>query len=689
MKSKIKPLLLTLSVVVIGFVATICINKNVNNSLLLSHPLPEQLERYIPELLQHHATKAIPELPDYLLQADLQSWLISDDNKIQFISNWVLANEAIRTGQFEDAELYAYKSVSLLDDDTPTELRAKVFFDLSLAQIKLNKLNDSAKNFQQVSTLFDGYNGPHNEVFLSYFMKRAFELSHQKSSSNELVDFWEDINRKATAMKYQRMDDVYYYLGTAYWNARQFVKGVNLKIKAIEMSLDRKDIDQVQFMLTDVGIDYLYNGNYYQAIDQFNQAIEFNQSVGEENPERLHYILIKLYAAYTEANKLVEAEKTLSAAQQQLAKIKLPEGKDHYQTYFYAMQADLKRRKGDAKEALRLIQIAKQRHEGEFHARVYQFDVTLDIIRGDIYYLNKEFDKAINFHKQAEKKILERDLYYLETAINHKLYLDYLAKNELALALHHLEAENRLQLNWRLDENEQYSQYIYSQFETKKKEARIAELEHSKKESKWMFMLLAAVLISLVLFTWMLKSKNKKIVQLNSLLTTLSNTDGLTSISNRRALDEYLPVWNSTPSSLQKRAIFMIDIDCFKNYNDQYGHAAGDTALKLVAKTLKEQCRENHFLARYGGEEFIVVLSDINTEAALNLANRIHIAVEELNIPHSKSTVSDKLTLSVGILTCDDNIESNVDVMMREADKALYQAKCHGRSQSYHIEYDA
>ncbi len=674
---------------IIGFLIVIWIDKSDIDSSAPSQALPASLERYATQLLKHRATEPIPELPDYLSESDLHQWFKVGNSTEQFFSSWMLANEAIRSGQFIDAERHAETSISLLVDDTPIELRAKVFFDLSLAQIKLNKLNDSAKSFQQVSSLFDGYNGPHNEVFLTYFMKRAFELSHQKSSSGELVGYWEDIKRKATAMQYKRVDDVYYYLGTAYWNDSQFVKGVNLKIEAIEISLARKDYEQVQFMLTDVGIDYLYNGNYHEAIEQFNKAIEFNRDIGSNNPERLHYILVKLYSAYTEVNDLAEAEKTLVAAQEQLAQMSLPEGKEHYQTYFYAMQADLKRRLGDAKEALRLIKIAKQRHEGEFHARVYQFDVTLDTIMGDIYYLRRELDKAVEYHKQAENKIIERDLYYLETGINRKLYLDYLALNELTLALRHLEAENRLQVNWRLNENRQYSQYIYSQFETKEKEARIAALEHSKEESKWMFMFLMVVLLSLVLFTVMLKSKNNKIVQLNGLLTTLSNTDGLTGIFNRRAIDEYLPVWNSYPSLCFKRAIFMIDIDYFKNYNDQYGHAAGDVVLQLVAKTLKEQCGESEFVARYGGEEFVVVLSDIDREAALGLANRIHEAVEKLNILHSKSSVSDKLTLSLGLLTCDSNIESDINTMMKEADRALYQAKSKGRNQSCYINYCA
>jgi len=650
--------------------------------------LPVSLERYMPQLLQQRATKPIQELPSYLSKSELQAWLASSNKEARLLSHWILANEALRQSQFEQAELHALNAVNLLDDGASIELRAKLYFDLSLAQIKQNKIEDSTKNFMQVESLFEGYNGSHNEIFISYFMKRAFELSHQKSTSNELVTFWEDIYQKAVSMKYQQIDDIYYYLGTAYWNARQFVKGVNLKIKAIDLSLERNDDDQIQLMMTDVGIDYLFNGNYHQAIKQFNKAIEFNKKKGKENPERLHYVLIKLYAAYTEASNISKAGETLLEAEKQLTKMANTEGTENYQTYLYAMQADFERRIGNADEALRLIKRAKLRHEGEYNARVYQFDVTLDMIFGDIYYIKQDIDKAVEYHKTAEKKIIERDLYYLETTINRKLYQDYLAQNQLVLALHHLTEENKLQRQLRLDANEQYSQYIYSEFESKKQERRIAELEHSKQSSTWMLMFLAAILLSLVLFTWMLKTKNRKIVQLNALLTTQSNTDALTSISNRRAFDEYLRVWNTPPMSTQMRAIFMLDIDSFKKYNDYYGHAAGDGVIQSVAKTIKEQCRESDFVARYGGEEFVVLMSDTTPEMALALASQIQTSIDALNMPHAKSAISHKVTLSIGVLTCPKGVDSDAHELMKLTDSALYQAKSQGRNQICHIPYD-
>ncbi|MBA5761351.1 GGDEF domain-containing protein [Vibrio sp. 404] len=650
--------------------------------------LPTSLERYLPILLQHRATEAIQELPTYLSEPDLQAWLASSHRETRLLSHWILANEALRQSEFERAEEHALSAVSLLNDETSIELRAKLYFNLSLAQIKQNKVEASTNSFEQVASLFEKYNGSHNEIFITYFMKRAFELSHQESSSDELVIFWEDIYQKASAIEYQRIDDIYYYLGTAYWNARQFVKGTNLKVKAIEVSLERNDDDQIQFMMTDVGIDYLFNGNYHQAIKQFNKVIEYNQKSDKENPERLHYILIKLYAAYTEAGDIFKAGEVLIEAETQLKKIETPSVQQHYQTYLYAMQADYARRIGDAGEALRLIKLAKERHEGEYHARVYQFDVTLDMIFGDVYYLRQDFDEAVKYHQSAESKIIIRDLYYLEASIHRKLYQDYLAQKKLALALRHLEEESKLQRQQKLDINEQYSQYIYSQFESKKQQGRIAELEYSTERSKWMFTFLAVVLLTLILFVWMLKSKNRKITQLNALLTTLSTTDGLTSISNRRAFDEYLRVWNSPPISIQMRAIFMLDIDSFKRYNDFYGHAAGDHVIKAVAKAIKEQCRQHDFVARYGGEEFVVLMSDTTPEMALALASQIQTSIDALNMPHAKSAISHKVTLSIGVLTCPKGVDSDAHELMKLTDSALYQAKSQGRNQICHIPYD-
>ncbi|KAB1458141.1 GGDEF domain-containing protein [Vibrio panuliri] len=684
-KSNKKIIGFSFAVMIVLLLAILVINHERFFSPQVESVLPDPLAQHASQLLHQRATEPIDALPDDISEAKLQAWLNAENAQVRMVSYWALANEALRKGDNEQAERYAREALTLLSSEQPTELKAKLYFDLSLALLKQGKVAESSEMFEHVSAAFEHYDGAHNEIFVTYYIKRAFELSHHQSTSSELVQFWEEVHQKALSVDYLRIDDVYYYLGTAYWNDRQFVKGINLKVKAIETSLAREDNDQVQFMMTDVGIDYLFNGNCHQAIEQFQSAIEFNQKSRVANPERLHYILVKLYAAYAEAGDIVKAGETLVAAEEQLNMMDAPERTEHYRTYLYAMQADFQRRVGQTDRALALIEIAKQRHNGEFNARVYHFDVTLDSIFGDIFYLRGDFEQAIEYHTRAEREIVARDLYYLQAGIYQVLYQDYLAQDNLPLALRYLEAENRLQRKMRMDENEQYSQYIYSLFENKKKEGLIADLERSKQNSKWMLTLLAAILLSVLLFAWMLKSKNKKILQLNRQLKVQSHTDGLTSISNRRALDEYLSEWNAPSVAPLHRAIFMIDIDSFKNYNDSYGHAAGDRVLQLVANAIRQQCRSADFVARYGGEEFVVLLNNIKDQEACAIAEAIHHGVKVLEIEHATSEVSHQVSLSIGIVTYLHHNAGETYERIKQADKALYQAKAQGRNRSHHV----
>lgn len=166
-------------------------------------------------------------------------------------------------------------------------------------------------------------------------------------------------------------------------------------------------------------------------------------------------------------------------------------------------------------------------------------------------------------------------------------------------------------------------------------------------------------------------------------LETLAARDGLTGLLNRRSFDEGLAnEARRAARDLQPLSLLMIDIDCFKQYNDAYGHQKGDECLRLVAKTLTESLkRAGDAAARYGGEEFAVILPDTPWRGAMEVAERMRAAVARLAIPHRASSVSDCITLSVGGSTVDGPTIS-ADQLLMSADAALYQAKNDGRNRS-------
>jgi diguanylate cyclase (GGDEF)-like protein len=170
--------------------------------------------------------------------------------------------------------------------------------------------------------------------------------------------------------------------------------------------------------------------------------------------------------------------------------------------------------------------------------------------------------------------------------------------------------------------------------------------------------------------------------QLEEVLVRLSRNDGLTGIANRRHFDEfYQQEWKRALRDETPLSLILCDIDFFKNYNDTYGHQAGDDCLRAVAGVLQSGLRRpGDLAARYGGEEFIVVLPGTLREGALAVAESLRRAVEALAIPHSASAAAPVVTISLGIsFTVPGSGESSAD-LLAAADKALYRAKEGGRN---------
>lgn len=170
-----------------------------------------------------------------------------------------------------------------------------------------------------------------------------------------------------------------------------------------------------------------------------------------------------------------------------------------------------------------------------------------------------------------------------------------------------------------------------------------------------------------------LEETQRQLKGINEELSEQTLTDALTTLKNRRAFDRLLA--NEYARALRTRsplALLMVDVDHFKAYNDQYGHLAGDQALQAVAAAIKSQARAYDHVARYGGEEFAVILPDTQVADTRAVAERIRLAVQNLQGLYRPVTVS------VGAAMAEAKTDP-VDLVSR-ADQALYQAKQNGRN---------
>jgi diguanylate cyclase len=161
-----------------------------------------------------------------------------------------------------------------------------------------------------------------------------------------------------------------------------------------------------------------------------------------------------------------------------------------------------------------------------------------------------------------------------------------------------------------------------------------------------------------------------------------SNTDALTGLANRHSMDEFLRLAQIAAMEKDEAlSVFLIDIDHFKKFNDDYGHQVGDQVLRLVAKVLQEGVREVDLAARYGGEELIAVLPGADLEACTTVAERIRRRIAEAKLTR-RATGKEIGSITVSIGVAQFRLAESADAMIERCDRGLYQAKRLGRNRT-------
>lgn len=177
----------------------------------------------------------------------------------------------------------------------------------------------------------------------------------------------------------------------------------------------------------------------------------------------------------------------------------------------------------------------------------------------------------------------------------------------------------------------------------------------------------------------MARIKHEK--SINKQLSDISQKDALTGIANRRSFNEKIALeWEKAQLTNEPFSLIMLDVDYFKEYNDQYGHPAGDECLRKIAACLKATLsRPSDLAARFGGEEFVCVLPSTDSFGAAKIVQAIHQNVLDLAIEHANSKVKNIVSLSSGCLTIKGASHHSIDDLLKEVDNLLYASKHNGR----------
>jgi len=186
-------------------------------------------------------------------------------------------------------------------------------------------------------------------------------------------------------------------------------------------------------------------------------------------------------------------------------------------------------------------------------------------------------------------------------------------------------------------------------------------------------------------------SNHVELKRLRDQLADFAVRDALTGLHNRRSMERHL---NSEYARLGRTSewlsVIMIDIDFFKQFNDTYGHPAGDRCIAMVAAALTRAAkRASDVSARYGGEEFACILPGSDPAAAEMVAQEIRLQVQSLNIPHERSQVSPFVTVSIGVASAICEVEAAPDRWIAEADEQLYRSKLDGRDRISLKQFDS
>lgn len=413
---------------------------------------------------------------------------------------------------------------------------------------------------------------------------------------------------------------------------------------------------------------YEYLGNMYFIMEDFDAAVKYyNKAVNIPLKNQVNnalskygsyinrsesYILLKNYEKAKECS--LETEKIIPYLPANIAV--------GVKVFRYKNLLLLESRKSNFKKAEEYYNLCLEYLKEDKGSAFLNSSMYVEIAHCEMLYLQGKYNEAIEKLNLLLKKDLEEE-WGFDTSIYLmllKLYreTDQIEKYfETGKSLYNSEKEFNDNLK------KDYIEFIKNSY-------TLDQMKKQEQISKIKIIVLGGFAFLAVISIFMGAAQIKKLNKKNF-------TDALTHIHNRKYMDYLAKKSLKEPINA---AVVMIDIDYFKNYNDYYGHPAGDIVIEKTADILRKSITKNDILIRYGGEEFLLVLKNADKDVFTDIYKKIIKNLEKENIIHEKSFISDKITLSFGV--CFAYFEKTLDLekSIKLADEALYISKKNGRN---------
>lgn len=681
MKSGKRTIILIIGLVFIGLTFLgIIIKKNIKSKKLIDNRVSDKIvDLIISNSFEELDKKTIEDIKRYSEEVAINSNI----NEEIINTNFILGYLKLKDNDVDESINRFNEALNLIDNDSKPTIKAAISFYLSTAYLYDNYYEKSEELFEDAINICERESL--ENMLVDFYRERAMRIIDMPGGLQRaliLIDKSLELSKKNN----YNLAKVYSSAGCAYAIANELIQSIQYQLDAIDIC--KKDgLTNLEIRnYIEVGVNYIDLQCYEEAIKYLSATLDYTVDDKNEDAFLKSYALVNLCGAYLKVGKVNEAQNWITELKN-ILDILDENMRDDTTTFVYALEAQIALKNKYFKEARELIELAKYRHKENIGPFLYiDFDILLEEICGDIYYGIGQYDKALECHKEAQRIANEKGTTYYEASHLKLLYLDYLALEDYKNAIKYMDEYIKLQSDLKDKFDEQYLKYLHKQFETENNHQVISNLKYSKKIMQTIIVVSLVVIIIITTMAAYIYKKNREINKLNMLFKNLSVTDSLTGIANRRALDEYLSGnWSLYRKSKMPISFVMIDIDYFKNYNDNYGHPKGDKVLEKVSNEIKNSCRNSDFVARYGGEEFIIIMLNTDKQEAINVVSRIKENVYNLNIKHDFSEVEDRVTISVGISTAYIGSNKDYDDYIKKADKALYEAKKEGRNTFLHL----